>query len=268
MVETNHEVDGRTRFVMTVQYYAPQSLMVSMSQTIGSQYLVNALDEIDVSSIKTVDNGKEYVVRADRATRSVSFEFNGKYTVDPDLGKLPDISGEVDAVTDMKSILRDIINKGLEKMRNKKVRLYTRYNYSELDETVGDLIEIVDWRENQPPEEAVLKVWLLKTYLNTEWGVKKVEPDVLSLFISLAYLSGAPYDYVLEKVNGGLDYVVGLARRDRLRIVEDGVYLDGRKVKLDPTSDNLIKSVVELAAVLSSDKEGTVMMGRSRKVSI
>jgi len=237
---------------------------VSLSQTIGSQYLVNALNEIDANFVQAVEGEKEYIVRADRVARSVTFEFEGKYSVEPDLGELPDISGEVDAVMNMKSVLRDIIIKGLNKLRNEKVRLYTRYDYDVLDETVGDFMKFIGWGEDQSPEEAVLKVWLLRTYLK---DAKKVEPDIISLFISLAYLSGAPYDYVLEKVNGGLDYVVGLARRGRLRIVEDGVYLDGRKVELDPASSSLIKSVVELVAVLSSEEERSMKVVRSKKIS-
>ena len=221
-VESNYEVDSRTKVAESVHYYAPQEPTVSLSQTIGSQYLVNALDEIDVRVIRTVDNEKQYTIRVDRSARSVTFEFSGKYTVEPSLGNLPDISEEVDTVMNMKRVLRDIISKGLEKIKNEKVTLYTRYSHNTLDETVEDLIKIVGWREDQSAEEAVLKVWLLKTYLNTDWDVKKVEPDVLSILISLAYLNGAPYDYVLEKVNGGLDYVVGLARRGRLKIVEEG----------------------------------------------
>ncbi|MEM4569936.1 MAG: hypothetical protein QXE66_01350 [Desulfurococcaceae archaeon] len=266
-VSVNHEVDDRTKFMASVNYYAPRNLTVSLSQTIGSQYLVNALNEIDANFVQAIEGEKEYIVRADRVARSVTFEFKGKYSVEPDLGELPDISGEVDAVMNMKSVLRDIIIKGLNKLRNEKVRVYTRYDYDVLDETVEDFMKFIGWREDQTPEEAVLKVWLLRTYLISNWNVRKVEPDIISLFISLAYLSGAPYDYVLEKVSGGLDYVVGLARRGRLRIVEDGVYLDGRKVSLDPASNNLIKSVVELVAVLSSEEERSTKVVRSKKIS-
>ncbi|MEM4844365.1 MAG: hypothetical protein QXU08_08150 [Ignisphaera sp.] len=279
-IYASREVDNRTMFDVSVRYIIPydsltqqdptadRNFTVIVSQTIKSQYLINALDAIDANFIQTVEGDKEYTIRANDSTKSVTFEFEGKYSVDPDLGNLPDISEDVDTIMNMKSALRDIINRGLDKIRNKKVQLYSKYSHKELDKTVEDLIKFINWREDQTHEEAILKMWLLRTYLRFEGeqDMKRVAPDVVSLLISLAYLNGASYDYVLEKTNEGLDYIVGLIRRGKLRVTENEVYLNGKKIDLNLTNNQFIKSVIEMAVVLATDDERDVKISRVRKM--
>ncbi|MEM4584331.1 MAG: hypothetical protein QW611_05090 [Ignisphaera sp.] len=270
-----YKLDDRSSFTASVQFYTPHTINLTLSQVIKSRYLVNALREIDSSVIQIVKDAKEYTIRSDVTSSSVTFEFIGKYSVDPDLENLPDISKEIDTIMNMKTILNNIIEKKLDKIRDKEVIIYDESYSKGIDYygTVDDFMKFINWRKDQSAEESILKVWLLKKYIAyCRRNVKSINPDLISLFISLAYLGGAPYDYTLEKINEGLDYVVKLARRGRLRIINNEMYLDGKKVEINPFDTNtstFINMVTELISVLSSEEEEKSMeISKSKKISI
>ncbi|MEM1694253.1 MAG: hypothetical protein QW456_08590, partial [Ignisphaera sp.] len=252
-----HQFNRRTQFRVNVSYYYPQTLEVLLSRTITSQYLVNTLRLFDLrETISNLDN-VEYWITIDTLDKSVTLRSKGRYVVDPNLENLPDISRDVNTIMNMNRILYELINNNLEEIKNIKLEECSNYRCYETSIKIGDLMKIIDWNENQTPEEAVLKTWLLRVYLESKMHMRIVEPDILSVFISLAYLGGASYDYVLEKVNEGLDYVIELARRGRLKITENEIYLDGKKMNIK-INDKYIEPLIEIVNVLlSSEEEST-----------
>ncbi|MEM4584773.1 MAG: hypothetical protein QW611_07320, partial [Ignisphaera sp.] len=189
---------------------------------------------------------------------TVVFGFSKDYDVALDLENLPDVSEVIDTVVNTRTILYDVIANRLKNIENKKLTVYVRDEHRELDRTVRDFLEIIGWREDQTVEEAILRVWMLETILDNIWMPEKVRPDITSILISLTYLKGAPYNFILDKVVRGIDYAVNLALRGRLKITEHGVYLDGKRFDINPTKDSFINSVLYVIKFLtSSEKKNT-----------
>jgi len=253
-IDGHHQSDKRTRFNVDVYYIYPQTLDVSLSRTVISQYLVNTLRMFSLAELDTVVDNVEYRVSIDTLDKFVTLRSEGKYVVDPNLENLPDISRDVNTIMNMNKILYEFINKNLEEIKNIELKEYKEHRYYGTGIKIEDLMNIVDWKANQTPEEAVLKTWLLRVYLESRLHIKIIEPDVLSIFISLAYLGGAPYEYLLDKANEGLDYVIKLAHRGRLRITENGIYLDGKKLNIK-TNDKYMELLMEIINVLLSNEE-------------
>ncbi|MEM4570314.1 MAG: hypothetical protein QXE66_03295 [Desulfurococcaceae archaeon] len=255
LVKGRHDLDSNANLAVEVQYTAPQELKVSVTQTIKSRHLVNALRDIGIKSTGLADGGGEYAIDVNTENKTVAFGFSKRFDVSPELENLPDVSEEVDVIMNMKTILHDVIVKGLEKIKDEKLTLYVRDRREELDRTVRGFLEVVGWREDQSVEEAILRIWMLKTILDNLWEPEKVKPDIISILISLTYLRGVPHDYVVDKVKMGLDYAVSLALRGRLKITEHDVYLDGRRFDINPANYSFIKSVLYAIKFLTSSKK-------------
>jgi len=268
LIETGYKIDDRSRYGIYVKYLGTKDINnfnITMEYSIGSKYLVDALETLRIEKIELEDNEKIYDIITDKLSKYASFRFSEWYSVNSNLENLPDISEEINIVMNTKKILYNIINEGLNKIGNKPISLCHKYACNEsLDMTVKDLIDIIDWKENQTVDESALKINLVKLYLNN----KNAKPDILSILISLAYLSGAPYEYLLDKANEGLEYIIGLAHRGRLRITENGIYLDGKKIKFNMTNDNFVKSVMELVFILTSEENIGTDVSISEKISI
>ncbi|MEM1679525.1 MAG: hypothetical protein QXD20_09890 [Ignisphaera sp.] len=257
-VKSNRNIDNISSLAIKVLYEAPQKLKISVTQTIWLHHLANALSDIGVKSMSIVVDDKEYKIDVNTNNGTVVFGFSKEYDVAPDLENLPNVSEVIDTVVNAKTILYDVVANGLKNIENKKLIVYTGDERRELDGTVRDFLEIIGWREDQTVEEAILRIWMLKTILDNIWMPEKVRPDITSILISLTYLKGAPHDFILDKIEKGLDYVVNLALRGRLKITEHGVYLDGRKFDINPTKDSFINSVLYVIKFLtSSEKKNT-----------
>ncbi|MEM1694433.1 MAG: hypothetical protein QW456_09500 [Ignisphaera sp.] len=258
-VKSNRNIDSISKLAIEVLYEAPQKLKISVAQTITSHHLANALSDIGVKNIGiVVIDDKEYMINVNTDDGIVTFELSKYYDVAPDLENLFDIFEEIDTVMNAKTILYDVIANELKNIENKKLTVYTRYDHRELDKSVRDFLEIIGWREDQTVEEAILRIWMLKTILDNMWISEKVRPDITSILISLTYLKGASYDFILDKIEKGLDYMVNLALRGRLKITEHGVYLDGKRFDINPTKDSFINSVLYVIKFLTArEKKNT-----------
>ncbi|MEM1694902.1 MAG: hypothetical protein QW456_11905, partial [Ignisphaera sp.] len=268
LITTRYDIDDRSDCNIYINYFGNKvsnNFNVIIEYSIRSKYLVDAIETIGVDTIELENNKKTYNIITNKLNKHILFRSSEWYTVDSELKDLPDISEEINIIMNTKNILYNIINEGLNNMKEEPIFFCNNKLIisRSLGIKVGDLMKIIDWNENQTPEEAVLKINLAKLYLNN----KETKPDILSVFISLAYLGGASYDYVLEKVNEGLDYVIELARRGRLKITENGIYLDGKKIKFD-TNNNFVKSIMELVFILSSEENIGTDISISEKISI
>lgn len=257
-VKSRRDIDSISSLAIEVLYEAPQKLKISVAQTMTSRHLVSALRDIGVKSMSVVVDDKEYKIDVNTKNKTVVFGFGKEYDVAPDLENLPDVSEEVDTVVNAKTILYDVVANGLRNIESKKLTVYVRDRREELDRTVRGFLEEVGWREDQTVEEAILRIWMLKTILDNIWEPEKVRPDIISILISLTYLKGAPHDFILDKVEKGIDYAVNLALRGRLKITEHDVYLDGKRFDINPTKDSFINSVLYVIKFLtSSEKKNT-----------
>ncbi|MEM4535414.1 MAG: DUF499 domain-containing protein [Desulfurococcaceae archaeon] len=156
-------------------------------------------------------------------------------------------SRRTDSLTDEE--YESIVEEALSSMKQGRPVVLTKYT---------NILEEVGWREDQTVEEAILRIWMLKTILDNIWEPEKVRPDIISILISLTYLKGAPHDFILDKVEKGIDYAVNLALRGRLKITEHDVYLDGKRFDINPTKDSFINSVLYVIKFLtSSEKKNT-----------
>ncbi|MEM1831586.1 MAG: hypothetical protein QXJ97_08680 [Desulfurococcaceae archaeon] len=257
-VKSRRDIDSISSLAIEVLYEAPQKLKMSVAQTIKSHHLVSTLRDVGVKSTSIADGGGEYTIDVNTKNKTVAFGFSKEYDVAPDLENLPDVSEVIDTVVNAKTILYDVVANGLKNIESKKLTVYVRDRREELDRTVRGFLEEVGWREDQTVEEAILRIWMIKTILDNIWEPEKVRPDIISILISLTYLKGAPHDFILDKVEKGIDYAVNLALRGRLKITEHDVYLDGKRFDINPTKDSFIKSVLYAIKFLtSSEKKNT-----------
>ncbi|MEM1842714.1 MAG: hypothetical protein QXL19_10100 [Ignisphaera sp.] len=257
-VKSNHNIDSISKLAIKVLYEEPQKLKISVAQTITSHHLANALSDIGVKRTSIDVDDKEYKIDVNTDNGTVVFGFSKDYDVAPNLENLPDVSEVIDTVMNAKTILYDVVVNGLKNIENKKLTVYTVDERREPDSIVRDFLEKIGWREDQTVEEAVLRIWMLETILDNMWMLEKVSPNIISILISLTYLKGAPYDFILDKTEKGLDYVVNLALRGRLKITEHGVYLDGKRFDINPTKDSFINLVLYVIKFLTArEKKNT-----------
>ncbi|MEM4620841.1 MAG: hypothetical protein QW607_11595 [Desulfurococcaceae archaeon] len=254
-VKGQHKIDDNTIVAIDVQYNDPQELKISVSQTIESRYLIKALKDIDMKSMSFSDDGKEYVLDINTEDKTVSLRISKRFDVASDLENLPKALEEIDTIMNTKTILYDMIAKGLEKIKDMKPILYDRSGRKEMEKTVRELLELVGWRNDQSVEEAILRIWMIKTIIDNLWEPEKIKPDIVSILMSLTYLRGASHDYVLNNVKMGLDYAIKLALRGRLKITEHDVYLDGRRFDINPTNHSFIGSVLDAIKFLASSEK-------------
>ncbi|MEM4584813.1 MAG: hypothetical protein QW611_07525, partial [Ignisphaera sp.] len=196
-----------------------------------------------------------YDLFIDRDINVFSYRFSENYDIDFDLNNLPDISAVESSILGIRKRLRELIANYLNEKRNEKVIICTHKSNIELNKTVDDLIKLVDWRDNQSIDEAILKIWLLNSYLLSHSNVIYVDPNIIPILIVLTYLDHGSYRYITHNLENGLEYVLNLSLRGRLKIKESGIYLDGKRIDIDLAKDQYMKSLIEIIAISSSDIE-------------
>lgn len=253
-VKTFVELDSKSRLAVTAEYKFPDSLFVKIERSIGSEYLTKALLSLRMSGAiwhEKTDGEAKYILEADKFRRSSTLRYIGEFKVQHDLGNLPDIGRQFNVVFNMKSILNRAMLEEVMNMNQNILIEDDRYTTS-LDLTPRKIFEIVGWREGQSAEESVMKVWLIRVLTERHASHRsKIKPDVVSIAYSLAYLGGAPYDYVMDRVKRGLEYIIELVMKGRMKIRESGVYIDGAPTGID-MNNKYVRKIVELLTLLTS----------------
>ncbi|MEM4787834.1 MAG: hypothetical protein QXV28_07645 [Ignisphaera sp.] len=239
-----------------IRYVAKRSpyLHIELRYDIKSLLLIHVLKKISsIEDIAPRENGYDLFI--DRDINVFSYRFFENYDIDFDLNNLPDISAVESSILGIRKRLRELIANYLNEKRNEKVIICTHKSNIELNKTVDDLIKLVDWRDNQSIDEAILKIWLLNSYLLSHSNVIYVDPNIIPILIVLTYLDHGSYRYITHNLENGLEYVLNLSLRGRLKIKESGVYLDGKRIDIDLAKDQYMKSLIEIIAISSSDIE-------------
>ncbi|MEM3964785.1 MAG: hypothetical protein QW584_03585 [Thermofilaceae archaeon] len=239
-----------------IMYIAKRSpyLYTELRYDIKSALLIHVLKKIpSIEDIAPRENGYDLFI--DKDTNVFSYRFSENYDIDFDLNNLPDISAIESSILGIRKRLRELIADYLNEKKKEKVTIYTLASSVELDKTVDDLIKLVDWRDNQSIDEAILKIWLLNSYLSSYSNMIGVDPNIIPILIVLTYLDHGSHRYTLHNLESGLEHAINLSLRGRLRIRESGVYLDGKRIDIDLAKDQYMKSLIEIIALSSSNIE-------------
>jgi len=150
-----------------------------------------------------------------------------------------------------KSILRDVI---IERLREDPLHNWIGENSQLRDilPIMRDFYKFFGWSENQSVDEVALKVWLFEKIFGALGG------RIASIPLSILFLEKGEeyYNRVNERLEAmDAEHVISLFRRRRLKILEDGVFFDDKKLEGELLKLPQTRGVLELIYIVGRELE-------------
>ncbi|MEM1832307.1 MAG: hypothetical protein QXJ97_12370 [Desulfurococcaceae archaeon] len=176
---------------------------------------------------------------------------NDRFYIIDEVKELPDISKDLELVLNAKEILKNTI---IEKLREKP--LYNRIDenlpYKDIPRVIGNFYKFFGWNENQNVTEVALKIWIFGALLGY------LGKSAVSIPLSILFLEKGEkyYNLVAKKLEAmSAYYIASLFRRGRLKILDDGIYLDGKKLEGKLMKLPQTRGVLELIYIVEQESE-------------